>query len=273
MTDMISTKALQNRLHRFLARSRTISRLAVKIRNQSNCIIAYHLGPSADSSINGEYVVVDHIGKHCKTFIDVGANVGDWADYMLSHSSSQGFLYEPSKECVIRLNERFGGSNVVVRDIAVSDIEGEADFVQEPNYGEESSLTLARDTANFPAKKVKVSTLDHEFQDSLTFIDYLKIDAEGYDLKVLQGSTDLLESKRIRFIQFEYNSFWANVGSTLAEANRLLTSHGFKVYLIRSDGLYLPRWDYWGEYFRYSNYFACQPSDSTILSTLIRGVL
>jgi hypothetical protein len=42
----------------------------------------------------------------------------------------------------------------------------------------------------------------------------LKIDTEGYDYFVLEGARQLLASKRIKFIAFEYNSKWFTQGRT-----------------------------------------------------------
>jgi hypothetical protein len=37
-------------------------------------------------------------------------------------------------------------------------------------------------------------------------IDFLKIDVEGHELFVLKGAAQMLQSKKIRFIQFEFGS-------------------------------------------------------------------
>ena len=81
-------KALQNSLHRLLGRSGTAAKIAALIRNQANCVIAYHLGESPHSEENGEFSLVNHLAPHISSFIDVGANIGDWSDYVLKHSSS-----------------------------------------------------------------------------------------------------------------------------------------------------------------------------------------
>ncbi|MFM5891544.1 MAG: FkbM family methyltransferase, partial [Dolichospermum sp.] len=56
------------------------------------------------------------------------------------------------------------------------------------------------------AKTVKVSTIDQEIKNrNWDYIDFLKIDCEGYDLKVLMGSKEVLSlQKKVGIIQFEY---------------------------------------------------------------------
>jgi FkbM family methyltransferase len=54
-------------------------------------------------------------------------------------------------------------------------------------------------------KEVECKTLDTlSFELNLEHIDYLKIDTEGAEYKILLGAKKLLEEKRISFIQFEY---------------------------------------------------------------------
>lgn len=54
-------------------------------------------------------------------------------------------------------------------------------------------------------EKVKCKTLDSLCKElSLDRIDYLKIDTEGAELKIIEGSRNLLERHSIKYIQFEY---------------------------------------------------------------------
>lgn len=57
----------------------------------------------------------------------------------------------------------------------------------------------------------------------------MKVDAEGFDLKVLKDAVRTLGQKQVGMVQFQYNAPWAEAGSTLADARR---------YLARIIGLY-----------------------------------
>ncbi len=261
-------KALQNSMHHAFAKSGWASRLAVKIRNQANCVIAYHLGETPDPQLNGEFAVIEQLAPHVKSFIDVGANVGEWSEYLLQNAAAEGFLYEPSASCVSLLRDRFRGRAATIRPFAVSDAPGTAAFAEEENYGMGSSLAEAREASSATLREVRVTTLDAEFPEPGTPVDLVKIDTEGYDLKVMKGAAALLS--RTRFLQFEYNSHWVQVGSSLAEANRFLSGLGFSVFLVRSTGLHPLRYEYWGDFFRYSNFFACRPTDFDRVRLLLR---
>ncbi len=264
-----SMRALENSVQRLLAKSRTAAKLAVKIRNQADCVIAYHLGESTNSEQNGEFALVEHLSSNVKTYIDVGANIGAWSECMVKHASCNGFLFEPSGQCVKVLKERFRERNVVIRDVAVSDQIGTAQFAEERNCGEKSSLSETRaDSGSIQYREVLVTTLDTEFAAPELRIDFLKIDTEGYDLKVMKGATNLLS--RTRFLQFEYNSYWIAVGSSLSEASRFLSKLGFSIFLVRSTGLHPLRYEFWNDYFRYSNYFACRSADLEVVRPLLR---
>jgi FkbM family methyltransferase len=264
-------KSLQNSVHRLLGKSPMAAKLAVKLRNQANCVIACHLGETPDPKGNGEFMLVEHLGPCVSTFIDVGANIGEWSEQMLKHSNSKGFLFEPSSLCVRRLEERFRNRDVVIRGAAVSDEAGTALFAEEDHCGEGSSLAEARDNDDARRREVTVTTLDTEFADSGYQCDFLKIDTEGYDLKVMKGAVSLLS--RTRFVQFEYNSHWISVGSSLAEATRFLAGLGFSIFLVRSTGLHPLRYEFWSDFYRYSNFFACRPADLDRLRALIRPAI
>jgi hypothetical protein len=100
-------------------------------------------------------------------------------------------------------------------------------------------------------------------------IDFLKIDTEGFDLKVLKGGASMLA--RTRFVQFEYNSRWVYAGSSLYEAIHFMPELGFSMYLVRSTGLHPFRYEFWRDYFGYSNFFLCRPEDLEIVRPLLRG--
>jgi hypothetical protein len=109
--------------------------------------------------------------------------------------------------------------------------------------------------------------LDHELlQRGWAEVDFLKIDAEGYDFNVLLGATQLLARQAVKIIQFEYNASWAAAGATLTRARRWLASNGYHVYALCKSRLANldPKA---GEYFRYSNYVALSKAGEELVAT------
>ena len=205
------------------------------------------MGETAHSSLNGEFSLLNNLGKNCQIFVDVGANVGEWSDYFLAvNPQAKGYLFEPSFACSKKLQERFGNQeNLVINQVAVCDYNGNADFCEEENYGEASSLLENHSTGLGKIRNVQVVTLDSNLPPDLT-IDFLKIDTEGYDLKVIMGCEEILKSRRVRFLQFEYNRFWALTSSTLNHAIKLIEKHNYHLFIIRSSGLHKFNYDFWG---------------------------
>jgi len=265
---------LIRRLQRSLGRSRTAVFLAVKIRNQCQWVVQWYLGEDDRRELNGEKRAVDVIAPACRTFMDVGANVGDWTELFLRAGGPQmrGVLIEPSRSAMARLRERFRDrSGISLIHAAASDQAGEAVFSEEADAGETSSLVQSFSHAASQKVTVQVTTVDDEAAKAgLPEIDMLKIDTEGFDLHVLKGAKKMLSEGRAGIVQFEYNAPWARAGSTLAAAISLLEGYGYKVFLLRSTGLHPLNYELYGEYFRYSNFVAALPRRLPILAPLIR---
>jgi hypothetical protein len=161
---------------------------------------------------------------------------------------------------------------VTIVEAAVSDSLGNAQFFEEPEAGKTSSLLAGFSAFGARGKPVRVTTLDAEADShDFGYVDFLKVDAEGFDLHVLRGAANLLSSRRIGIVQFEYNAPWARAGSTLAAAYALLESSGYKVFLLKPTGLFELNYNLYGEYFSYSNFVAIAPEWLSSLRAHIRG--
>lgn len=261
-----------DKLHRAAARSKIVARCAVKVRNQMDAVICAYLGENGNFWQSGEMELVKLLAPQCRLFVDVGANVGDWSTYFLAQSSAKGVAYEPSAQSFLTLSNNVDRSRMMLRNIALSDCVGTMPFMEEDECGKTSSFAQTHSRKTGTLRQVSVSTLDEEYgaQGDPVVIDFLKIDAEGYDLKVLQGACGLLASRRIRFLQFEYNAAWLGAGSSLLEAKQYLKTYNYGLYLVRSTGLHPFCYDFWGDYFRYSNFFACHADEVVHVAGLIR---
>jgi FkbM family methyltransferase len=261
-------------IQRTLSRSKTCVNLAIKLRNQMNMVIGYHLGESCDHRLNGEESLIRLLAPHCKTFIDVGANIGDWTELFLHYRSDcKGMLFEPGNTAFKKLAEKFAQlSNIEIIQAAVGSESGYIDFFEEPNAGITSSIVKNFASINATLIHTQITTLDAELvTKNWDSVDYLKIDTEGFDYQVLLGVKDCLSKNKFGFIQFEYNQPWASANATLLGALNFLDQHGYSCYLIRSDGLYELDYSVYQEYFRYSNFLAVTPERQDLIKTLIRG--
>jgi len=264
------------RLYRTIASNNTSSKMILLIRNQLNQIVRYHIAEGFDES--GTDLVLDELSSEIKLFVDVGANKGYWTDRIItkSPSISRGFLFEPSESAAKILNNRFGNDpRIEIIEAAVSNKrKDKAYFYEETDAGETSSLLSGHPNSRSVKKIVRQTSLDYEANKrSLDRIDFLKIDAEGYDLHVIKGASQFIKNSNIKFIQFEYNRPWIEASATLGAAIKFFESSDYSTYLIRSDGLYKLNYRRHGEYFSYSNFLAVSPDSQSKICPLIRGTL
>lgn len=256
-----------------LSRSRTITLLAVKIRNQCNRIIIQRFATNSMSPhLNGEYLILNHIAPVCNSFFDVGANKGEWTAHILNNTNTF-YLYEPGTTAFDMCKSRFKShQNVFVNNLALSDNDGKIEFYEQANAGEMSSAL--EKWANGPRKIIEVdtTTIDAELSRlKIDLLSYVKIDTEGFDLKVLKGATLSIANNKIGFIQFEYNQSWSLLGATLAEAYELLESNGYTIFLIKADGLYKYDLTIFGEFYAFSNFMAIAPQNLPYVKPIIKG--
>lgn len=269
-----SIAILLRRLHKLLGESSLATYIALKIRNQCDAVVRARLCDGPDAARNGELLLLAQVAPTAHYFVDVGANVGCWARAFLDamESGGSGLLFEPSNDTANRaesLLREYAPRFELVR-AAVGDVPGEATFFAEPEFGETSSLVRGFSRQNAVAVRVPVTTLDQEFENrAVDYVDFLKVDAEGFDLKVLKGGVRALERGRIGIVQFEYNAPWALAGSTLAEALALLNKCGYTVFLLKRDGLHKLNYARYGEYFSYSNFVAASAQSMAIVAPLI----
>jgi FkbM family methyltransferase len=267
-----------DRVHRFLSRSSLATRAALAIRNQCRAIIKHRLMTTHEVEESGELWLAERVAPNCRTFIDVGANRGEWTAMMLRYAPAdvRAVLFEPGAAAAARLRERFrhrDGIDVVQR--ALSDRPASAvPFFEEPGAGNTSSLSRGASTAQAQETTVDVTTLDAAAERlSLARIDLLKVDAEGHDLAVLRGAERLLRENRVGILQWEYGDAWIPGGFTLGAALDYVSSFGYETLLLKRGGLH--RFDYslFGEYFTFSNFVSVRGGDRAALAPVVHDLL
>jgi len=267
-----------DRIQRLIARSPLLVRAAVLVRNQCRCIIKYHLAESPDVNETGEVWLRRAIAPQASYFVDVGANVGEWLGEIAALKTANAFhavAYEPSNSAFVKLSQRFAGnSNVVLRNCAVGDRAQELEFFEEDAAGKGSSLVAGFLAAAGRKRTVQAVRLDDEIAAlGWERVDLLKIDAEGYDMRVMAGAQRLFERQRIGAVQFEYNRAWQLAGDTLYAAMRFLKQFGYEVFVLKRDGLYALNYNLYEEFFEYANFVGLSPQCASIKEQAFRGTI
>ncbi len=139
-----------------------------------------------------------------RTVFDVGANVGQSARQFRSWFPQASIhCFEPVPSSFATLVERTGPlGNVMCHELALGDISGDRSMSTE---GQSVTHHVVDDSARHGSSVVvKMARLDeHCAANGITDIDYLKIDTEGHDLRVVSGAGRLVDEQRIKFIQLE----------------------------------------------------------------------
>jgi FkbM family methyltransferase len=145
-----------------------------------------------------------------KTFFDVGANVGQSVKAMRKQFPKvEIYCFEPVKKTFELLKANTMQLQVNYYQIAFGSKPDEIEILvnSSDDWSEMNSILspgAAGDSLLLIKEKIKVSTLSEFCSDqSISKIDYLKIDTEGYDLEVLKGGTDLLKKQSVSFIEIE----------------------------------------------------------------------
>ena len=216
---------------------------------------------------NGEWSLLQKILKPESLIFDVGANVGEWSQTALRIQPTIRLIsFEPVPSIFEQLKHNLREcANAQVRNFALSDERGPCTFYY---YSERPDLTglsglylrevLKGVILDPEVLNLRQETLTHFCaEESIEKIDFLKIDTEGAEWKVLQGAEALLKEKRITAIQFEYGGTYNDAKITLEQIVRLLTSDGYLVFRIVPDGLvHIAKWESSLENYQYCNYFA-----------------
>jgi FkbM family methyltransferase len=173
--------------------------------------------------------------------IDVGANVGDTVALIQPKQRAQFLCIEGSPEFFrylqrnVRPFDNVRCINALVTDS--SDLSQNSGLVEADGTAHVAQRTFSKSAANVPRL-----TLDRILSQTTGFPapNFLKIDTDGYELKVLRSGINVLQNSRPA-IHFELSfRHWKNVGgATWREAADLLVAHGYKECLLYDNFGYL----------------------------------
>jgi FkbM family methyltransferase len=264
-----------DRLHRTLARWPFAVSAALKLRNQLAAIVRYSRASGIQAAQNGEAWLAGLVAPSCSTFIDIGANVGDWTALFLRSMppGGRGLLFEPSPGALDRLHARFDAVPAVeIVAAAAGADEGTIELYDFGGADEHTSVVPAPGAQPATPLRVPLVTLDRALeQRGWSGADFVKCDAEGYDFRVIEGAARLLREQRIGILQFEYNDSWRLAGCTLGFALRFLAASGYETFLLTDGALRPVEYERFGDYFGYSNYVAISPARMPELRPRVRG--
>ncbi len=164
--------------------------------------------------LNFDYVQTTQLSRYgIDLVLDVGANVGQFVDRLRHHYEYDGKVisFEPMLEARERLAARAAADgNWTVMDYGFGDAAGEHVLNVSENLQSSSLLPMhgrheeaAPDSQYIRKETIKIETLNNVFPELAAGAReiYLKIDVQGFEMRVLEGASAVLD--KVRLVQLE----------------------------------------------------------------------
>ena len=208
-----------------------------------------NIGLGGDVASSGENNVLSFVREKSSgrplVIFDVGANKGQYSTNLLKffgNVKTELHCFEPGhKTFKILTSALEGKENVTLNNFGLSDEKSES-LLYYDKAGSELASLYKRQLDYFgidfeQSETVTLDTLDNYIvAKNIAFVDLLKIDVEGNELRVLQGASRSLSEGKIGAIQIEFGG--CNIDSrTFVRDFWNLLSKDFRMYRIMRNGL------------------------------------
>jgi len=190
-------------------------------------IILYRLGLLKISGRFDTHYVAGKMVYKGDTVIDVGANMGYYSTIFAKKAGNKGrvICIEPVKAYreILEINTR-KYNNVEILPFALGDKNGKVNMAIPGKDKTRHGLTriIGDNVEHDQLWEVEIRKTDELFKDIVT-LNYIKIDIEGYEDRVLPGFAELIESNR-PVIQIEVDP------SNNASISEFLSTYGYSAY-------------------------------------------
>lgn len=179
-------------------------------------------------------------GIRPRTFVDVGANVGDFsAAARWLYPDAQIHAFEPNPELLGQLSERLAGdARAQVHAVALADRAGRSEFHLTATHTLASLLAPSPGLgAQFGEREAATRVLQVEtarLDEVLSAVaieapGLLKIDVQGAEVGVLQGSSAILDRFSVVKLEVSFASFYQGQ-SAFGQIVELMTGQGFHAF-------------------------------------------
>jgi len=167
--------------------------------------------------------------KSIKTIIDVGAHKGEFAENALKIRSVEKIIaFEPQKKIFEILKNKFANNKIITLNnyalsgkvekkiMKINKMSATSTLNQEINddslYFKFKSFLLHQKNSIISEEEINTTTFDIFFKDK-TFDQstLLKIDTEGYELHVLNGSSKKINEVKFILIENQFSNMYKNV--------------------------------------------------------------
>jgi len=207
----------------------------IKIHSGNPLCFAYQQHPQHNSAIGKVAALVK--GRYPMAWaVDVGANVGDTLAIIKGKASLPVICVEGDVVCYELLQENARLFNeVYLFKTFLADKPGESNMAVEK---EGWNLTLSQAQPGSAGQKLRFETLDRLVHglDKSPNIKLLKVDTEGYDLRIIKGAAGILQQDK-PVLTFELNRETIEpLGDPVGDFYDFLVSRGYHHFILSDPG-------------------------------------
>ncbi len=264
---------LQSAIRAAIATNRR-SGLVTTLHNIAAFVESAYSNEGSSFHTNGEQVLLRKLDAlRCRTVFDVGANFGDWSEEVLEiwpECRLHSFEVAPNtfQGLVERISKSAHKDRAKLNCLGLSDFAGTMRMFYFPDHPELTCDLPRHGEYQAVPFDAQLATGDQYCAvNNVDSIDFLKIDVEGAELKVLEGFKSKLADQKVTCIQFEYGAFATQTKFLLGDFYKLLESN-YNIGKIYPNYVEFRPYDWTLESFQFSNYCCVAKSRPDIQSIL-----
>jgi len=181
--------------------------------------------------------------EDAKVIFDVGCNRGLYVDLFLGRvDNSRIHCFEPIVSLFNDLVSKYSNTeHVILNNVCVSDDTGKIIFCEltDPITDGCSSIierpVFKERGWEYKKYEVESTTIDNYCRiNEIDYINFLKIDVEGAEFLALKGCKEMLKSKSIGMIQFEYGNTFEDANIELKDVYKLIDQYGYGMFFYKN---------------------------------------
>jgi FkbM family methyltransferase len=216
-------------------------------------LIGMNIGGGTNVADSGELNVLHYIKSRLLSskqpngwvIFDVGANIGDYSLLLTEvfRDQAQIYSFEPSVKTYRKLSENTAGKvKGSLHNFGFGDTPSRTTLYSDTDASGLASVYKRKlDHFNIDmnrTEEIEIRTLESFCaENDIKQIQFLKIDVEGHEKKVLDGAKQMIDLGRIDFIQFEFGGTDIDSRTFFRDFYYLLNDR-YNIYRIVKDGIY-----------------------------------
>jgi len=174
-----------------------------------------------------------------KHFVDIGANIGACLLPMMARPDvKHAFAFEPNPANLFYLTSSVRANPEIMKKltlypVALGEVEKVSSLVTEESNAGNTIVGIQQGINPEGALKIQIRRLDDILAKTVPapYIHLMKLDAQGYEVKILRGAHKLFSSGAVNAVKFELAGAWLKAQNTSsAEYCNTFMNYGYQIY-------------------------------------------